>query len=232
MKPHRLAFLLAALLPLSAWAEPAREGNGGAVTSNSGGPRRGGPQGGRGNWGEDDWAKAFKFFQENSPKRALAYEKLPDDQKRNIRFLIINRWRAMKWYPEGSDLWNNKAKQAQLEDDVFGLKQDLGGGGNSDALKAQIKVKVTELVDLRIQERALHIERLEKLVADERKKLEDDKAHKGDLVDKRFEQMLNGPEGNDPADGVPPGAGPNPGGGGGGGAGGGPGPVRPERKDK
>src|SRR5687767_9940232 len=171
-----------ALLFLATLAEPPR--GGGQHDKNDG-------KGGRDKWDRDrdrdtkfreqmekDWEEAKANFRELSPLRAAAFDKMSEDQQSFFKPLIIGRWRGMKWLERDPELFKNKENQIRVEDDIFGIKQKLAAtpaeSADAGKLKTDLGRKVEDLVDERMRERELRIERLQLLIEARRELLKED----------------------------------------------------------
>jgi hypothetical protein len=143
---------------------------------------------------EKDWEEAKAHFREHSPLRAEAFDKMSDEQKNFFKPLIIGRHRGIKWLSRDQELLNNKLRQIRIEDDIFGVKQKLAGvpakSEEAEKLTATLRKSVESLVDARMRERALRIDRLEMLIAEERELLEEDRVKREALIDKRMQDIL------------------------------------------
>jgi hypothetical protein len=140
-----------------------------------------------------NWDRALEFFRENSPKRWAAYEKLPDNKKAELRPMIMGRYVGMNFLnKDNPQLHELRKKQLQVEDDVFDLRNQLSAKRKDPDLEGQLKEKVTELVGLRMEERANKIQQLQKLLEDEQKKLKEDEDRKDRVVDREYNAILNG----------------------------------------
>ena len=71
----------------------------------------------------------------------------------------------------------------------LGLKYDKAADSEKAAIKADLKVKIAELFDLRLKGQEIRISRMEKELARLKKNLEKRKANKAKIVDERLEQL-------------------------------------------
>jgi hypothetical protein len=119
---------------------------------------------------------------------------MSEEQQRFFKPLIVARWHGMKWLSRDPELRKNKERQIRIEDDIFHIKQQLAARDPDDAqakqLIAELRKVVEELVDARMAERELRIERLEMLIAEERELLKHDQFRRQSLVDKRMQDLL------------------------------------------
>ena len=143
---------------------------------------------------EKDWEAAQAHFRQHSPLRAAAFDNMSDEQKEFFKPLIIGRHRGIKWLSRDPELLRNKERQIKIEDDIFGFKQKLATvaaeSEQAEKLKGEIRKSVEELVDARMAERALRIDRLEMMIAEEKEMLKDDQFKRQALIDKRLADIL------------------------------------------
>jgi hypothetical protein len=143
---------------------------------------------------EKDWEEAKANFRELSPLRAAAFDKMSEDQQNFFKPLIIGRWRGMKWLERDPELRRNKEVQIRVEDDIFGIKQKLAAAPTESPdvtkLKTDLRKKVEVLVEERMRERELRIERLQMLIEEERELLKEDQFKREALIDKRMQDIL------------------------------------------
>lgn len=143
---------------------------------------------------EKDWEEALAHFREHSPRRAEAFAMMSEEQQNFFKPLIVGRHRGIKWLSRDPELRENKERQIRIEDDIFAIKQKLAGVADrseeAGKLKQELRKAVEALVDARMAERELRIERLEMLVMEERELLKEDKFKRQSLIEKRLEDIL------------------------------------------
>lgn len=214
----RLMILGAVLgLPLSLLAagEPPRRGGDrsggdrqGTERSGSGGERSmrgpGGP-GAFGDWRDTDWRQfreqLKKFCEEHSPRR---WKEIEESAKAGERFSMRAAGMAMKFRAlqslekEDKELYAIKVKQIEIEDEEFGLVQDiqsaktLSDDAKVSALSATLREKTTLTVKLHLDERTHRIARLEKFLKKEQEKLARDGTTEAQAsqAERRFQEMI------------------------------------------
>ncbi|MFI5379711.1 MAG: hypothetical protein ACHRHE_10465 [Tepidisphaerales bacterium] len=147
--------------------------------------------------GDKDLPDALTFFREHCPKLAAAYDKMPDEKQKEFRPIILGRYYAFKMAgADGSELKAAKIRQMGAEDRIFDLKNRLMDAQEQnvpevETLKTQLKQAVVDLVDSKLEERRLRIARLEKLLSEEQTELEKDEGKKAEMVDKRYQEVLD-----------------------------------------
>jgi hypothetical protein len=149
---------------------------------------------------QDEWNDMMGFMQTVSPARAnvLARTNLPVESP--IRQGLIRRWRAYKFvrdhFPEMAQL---QERRFTLEDDLFvlGMKEKdretnptSRTSDSADDLREKIHAKVTELLDLGIQEDRLRIEKLNRMLANANNTLAQDQAREPQAVELRTENLM------------------------------------------
>ncbi|MGA2500743.1 MAG: hypothetical protein ABSH20_23645 [Tepidisphaeraceae bacterium] len=146
--------------------------------------------------GEKDLPDALAFFREHCPKLAAAYDKLPEEKQKEFRPMILGRYYASKMAADGSELKAVKLRQMEVEDRLFDVKNRLmdaqeKNSPDVETLKTELRQAVVDLVGAKMEERRLRIARLEKLLSEERADLEKDQAHEAEMVDKRYQEVLD-----------------------------------------
>src|SRR5690606_15968834 len=135
------------------------------------------------------------FFQEYSPRRWAAYESLPETQQGRIRTVMIRRYSHLERIREHSpdDVYEMVLRRVELEDEAWGLGQDIREAVNPaarDALRAELQEVVQLMVEEQFLERERRIERLKKALANEEKRLEEDRQNVDALVQRQMERII------------------------------------------
>jgi hypothetical protein len=143
-----------------------------------------------------DWNEAFQFFTQHSPLRAKAFEEMPEKQQEKLRPLIMERYASIRPTGKGDTaLRTLREQQLETEDGIFGIKQSLDKPGVPaeavERLKAKLRGKIKDLVESRMKERELRLARLETLLKKEREQLLADQEHKEQLLETRYQEVLN-----------------------------------------
>jgi len=163
------------------------------------GPGGYGPGGFRGRYESvdpDEWNRVAAFAGKYSPHRFKALEQLPRDAPHYdaIRRMMVGRYRMLSEVErEDPELFLLRVRQLQLEDDVFGGIRPRDDGappaGGSVADDPALRQKVAELVDLNLQERKRRLDKLEAMVADQRKQLARDEGERERLTSERLARI-------------------------------------------
>jgi hypothetical protein len=141
-------------------------------------------------------ADAMKFMQSHSPNRFAAIQSLPEgDEKSTVENLVTRSYlNWMRLETEDIELYKIVIKRVGLEDKIFGevSQYQQAAPDHKDRIRAAMKADLSDLLDVRAEERQLRIDRLENTVKAEQRKLDADKASKSRLIDKRLESVLKG----------------------------------------
>jgi len=200
--PKRLAVTVLFLMPVVVFAQ--------ATTRPSEAPRARSPEGQffmprHGEIPESEFKEAYEFFEKFSPKRTAAFNGMEDDHKARFKPLIVARYYEWKWLgKDNPELRGIKEKQIRVEDAIFGIKlslHDVEDPSERTKLEKELKEKVEELVQARMDEREQRLKRLAELVKEERKKLEKDREEKSELVERKYKEILEARDADVAADG-------------------------------
>jgi hypothetical protein len=140
-------------------------------------------------------SEAWEFFRKYSQRRAEAIGALPQEKQERMRRLITVRYGGIGLIEkENPKLFDLKVKEVQAEDKIFALKGELADSPEKgDQIRADLRKKVEELVELRMEERKQRIERLKGQLEFEEKQLKDDQTKKEKMVEKQYEKVLDAP---------------------------------------
>jgi ribosome assembly protein YihI (activator of Der GTPase) len=88
-------------------------------------------------------------------------------------------------------------KRVRLEDDLFALTMDAQSSGEAESasIREKIRDKIAEIVNLDFSERQTRIEKLEKMLDDEKTRLAADQSSVDKIIDRRTDQIMNRLEG-------------------------------------
>jgi hypothetical protein len=168
---------------------------------------------------QQEWDDMMAFMQDNSPARwhVLANLQVPNNSP--IRLDAIRKWRNYNFtkehFPAVAD---QLLRRFHLEDDLFALTLTAQAEGQADGSQIHDKIrdKIADLVQLDFSERQTRIDKLQKMLEDEKAKLASDQASQDKLIDQRTNAIMNRlerlsrapapttrPGGEDAADGTP-----------------------------
>lgn len=151
-------------------------------------------------------AAFIDFMKQNSPNRLRYINSLPASSSRQqLVIQFIDRWQSIaRLKATDQEIYPMRVQTLQLEDEVFGLMLQVKAGspaGASPALQAKIHDDITKLVDLNFAERDVRLNRMQKLLADEKNKLANDKNQRDQIIrnqvaglDKREANLQVSPE--------------------------------------
>lgn len=134
------------------------------------------------------------FFRDHAPNRYALFEQLDEGRPRfRVLRVMVNRFRQVQRFKDNDpELYNLAVKQFELQDEAFGMIRNVAGPGNPDAeTLSKLRDKVRELAQLGLKEREKRVERLEKMLAEEKTRLDADKADPDALVDRQLRQIRN-----------------------------------------
>jgi len=171
-----------------------------------GAPGQGGPGGfgGRGFDPNSDEAKQYwdalkAFCEKHSPRRWQEIEDRIQKYGRRAGMPRISQMsfkfrELQKLEKEDPELHKIKVALIEIEDVEYGLITDLKSLDKSDEkraaeLRKQLRDENKQYVDLRLQERAHRLDRLARMVEDEKRKLADDTRHADRLADERLADL-------------------------------------------
>lgn len=142
---------------------------------------------------ENEWKKASSFLSENAPKRYEFITKSNVPRLHNyLKRMLLTKWRSLNHLKlEGpAELYQTKLQEMRLDDKEFficlQLKHNVGDRKKNEADLAGV---VAELFELGLTERGQRISIVEHKLVEQRKLLDDDKAHKSELVMKLVENV-------------------------------------------
>jgi hypothetical protein len=147
---------------------------------------------------QEEWNEMMAFMEEHSPARAHVLSSLQLRPNSPFRLDAIQRWRnynfTVEHFPDVKDLL---LKRIQLEDDLFALTVDAQSAGETDSvyIRDRIRSKIAEIVQLDFSQREARIEKLEKMLDDEKARLEADQSSMDQTIDRRTNQIMDRLEG-------------------------------------
>jgi hypothetical protein len=144
---------------------------------------------------ETEWREVADFFQKNSPQRWALFQKVQRPEIRaHFRHQFAQRYgeiRRLAGGPE-KELYENKVRQVQLEDQILSLAWRRGPATAPADLEPELRSKVGELLRLRLEERAARVQRIKQLVDVEERKLKTDQERAAQTVDTFVQDSLRG----------------------------------------
>jgi hypothetical protein len=143
---------------------------------------------------DEEWDEMMTFMQDNSPMRAqiLQTVQLPHDSP--IRRDAIRKWRNYLFTKQNfPSIADDLLRHFKLEDDLFylTLKARTEGGPEFFEIREKIHDKVAQIVDLDLAEQQARIDKLQKLLEDDKTKLAKGQATKDDIVERRTAMIMS-----------------------------------------
>jgi hypothetical protein len=149
---------------------------------------------------EEEWTDVSAFLQTWSPNRLAFYNRMGEMQaqrKANLRRLMTVRYRQLQQISEADKgLYDLMVQQLSNEDQALGVAMKLRRDeGDKATLEAELKEIVKKIVANSLQERQKRIAMLKDSVEQEETTLDEYNARSDELVQKRFEQIVDhGPD--------------------------------------
>ncbi len=142
---------------------------------------------------QQEWDAMMAFMKENSPARwhAMLSVQMPNNSP--VRLDAIRKWRNYNFtkehFPAVAD---QLLRRFRLEDDLFALEltAEADDGTNTAQIHDLIRNKITEMVQLDFSERQTRIDKLQKMLQDEKAKLAGDQAEQDKVIDQRTDGIM------------------------------------------
>jgi len=134
---------------------------------------------------------ASAWARENFPTRARMLENLPPNgplRARMTQRLVMRYNNMMRTKEQDPALYDILMKQEHLRDDVFAQLRRSGSDLPADE-KTALRGKLSEIVDLSLKERQARIEKLERMLAEQKQKLAEDEGDREKLITQQLERM-------------------------------------------
>lgn len=188
--------------------EPRREGR-----------RRGGEDGEEGRWGRmgdglgdrmsdgfrapmdspdrEDWERFQAFMKEHSPRRWAVVENHPDPSRQQMtRFSMFNRFRTLERLRNADhDMYQVNLRRFAVEDEIFALGLPAFGPAGrtlTEEEMSKLREKVSELVDIGLEERELRVQRLHEMLKREQELYAAEKAQREEIIADRVMRIERG----------------------------------------
>ncbi len=143
---------------------------------------------------QEEWNDMMTFMRANSPARWRVLSSLQLRPNAPIRLDAIRRWRNFNFTKDHfPDVADQLVKRVRLEDDLFALTMDAQSSGEADSasIREKIRDKIAEIVNLDFSERQTRIDKLEKMLDDEKTRLAADQSSVDKIIDRRTDQIMN-----------------------------------------
>ncbi|HEX4053426.1 MAG TPA: hypothetical protein VHX86_04100 [Tepidisphaeraceae bacterium] len=142
---------------------------------------------------KQEWDDMMVFLQQYSPARAHVLANLDVPENAPIRLDAIRKWRNYNFtkehFPAVAD---QLLKRFGKEDDLFALMLAAQSDNSQlDEYRDLIHNKVAEIVQLDFAERQTRIDKLAKMLDDEKQKFAQDQAMEDKLIDQRTDKIMS-----------------------------------------
>lgn len=164
--------------------------------------RRGGRWGPRGerqnreNPTEEEWQEAAASMRRLAPNTWARFEEsVPEDEPFHgaFRRRIVDRYQELQRLKERDEKqYEGEVAQLKIEDDIFGIAAKLRGaeGEAAESLKTELRARLGQLIEQRMQNRQRRIDRLAAQLERERRKLESDRTNKEEAIQRKYDFIL------------------------------------------
>lgn len=142
---------------------------------------------------DQEWNDMMDFMRNYSHARYYVLSTIPVAHDSPIALEAVRRWRNYVYTSEHFPaITSDLLRRFQLEDDLFELTLRDRADEGTEGIQLQEKIhnKVAEIVQLEFSERQARIDRLQKILADEKTKLQTDQSNEDDIVDRRTDTIL------------------------------------------
>ena len=140
--------------------------------------------------------EAIEFFRTHFPTRMLNYGRLPEGRpaKQRMAQMLVERYRRLQQMKtDDPPMYDLMMQQMRLQDEALTIqRQSFRAEGEMKAqFDSQLRDKVRELIEVSLQERQRRIDRLERQLQDQKRRLEHDMANPDALIDQHIQNMTN-----------------------------------------
>jgi hypothetical protein len=149
---------------------------------------------------ETEWREAAESMKVLTPLAWARFEAIPKQAPYRARFMrrIVERHQELvRLKAHDPKRYEGEVEQLRIEDEILGLviKFRQAKGADAEPLERELRAKVGQLVDLRFRNREARIDRLARTLEEERRRFEDDKRKRDQIIDRKFNGIINGPMG-------------------------------------
>ncbi|MGD0387952.1 MAG: hypothetical protein ABSC42_03270 [Tepidisphaeraceae bacterium] len=143
---------------------------------------------------QQEWDDMMAFMQENSPARGRVLANLHVPNNSPVRLDAIRKWRNYNFtkehFPAVAD---QLLRRFKLEDDLFALTLTAQAEGEAGVaqMRDKIRGKIADMVQLDFSERQTRIDKLQKMLEEEKARLASDQASQDKLIDQRTNLIMN-----------------------------------------
>ncbi|MDB5172711.1 MAG: hypothetical protein JWN51_1484 [Phycisphaerales bacterium] len=139
---------------------------------------------------DEEWKETEKFLALHAPNRLAFVQKInegphKDNLKRVLSGLVrnINALRV-----QSESIYKLRVEECELDDQIFAICRDLrtAQGAEKQRLLNELRTKITLLFDKGLDERKDRIERLQRMMEEQKKALDKDRETRQQIIDKRY----------------------------------------------
>jgi hypothetical protein len=144
---------------------------------------------------DSEWKEVSDFFAKHTPKRWEMLQKISDKERGGpLKRMITQRYRMIRRLDndEDRDLYDNTLEQLGAEDAILTAGLKVKSNGGDQVAQSALRKAVTQLVDLRLRERELRIERIQQALTVESERLAADRENKDQMVEQWYQEAASG----------------------------------------
>jgi hypothetical protein len=139
---------------------------------------------------EEEWKATEDFLSVHAPNRLAFVRKIGEGpHKENLKRLLFGLVRNINALrTESASIYKLRVEEFELDDQIFAICRDLrtAQGADKQRLQTQLKEKITLLFDKGLDERKDRIDRLQKMLEDQKTALDKDRTERNQIVEKRY----------------------------------------------
>jgi len=142
---------------------------------------------------QQEWDEMMTFMLQYSPTREHLLEEMELPHDSPIRLDAIRKWRNYNFTKEHFPaIADDLIQRFRLEDDLLYLSLKTSTAEGSDRLELRDKIhdKVAQLVNLELTERQARIDKLQKMLEEEKTTLVQDKSSEQERIDRRTSMIM------------------------------------------
>lgn len=140
---------------------------------------------------DEELEQALAFAKENMPLFHGLWSRFPPERQRRLPPRMQMGFRLLFDAKKSGDdrLYEVIAEQMKLRDEFIGLRRQHRQSNFAEETKEALKVNVRQMIDLSIRQREMRIEKMERLIAAEKAKLEKDRKNPDELIESQFRRL-------------------------------------------
>lgn len=139
---------------------------------------------------DEEWKATEEFLTIHAPNRLAFVRKIGEGpHKENLKRLLFGLVRNINALrTESPSIYKLRVEEFELDDQIFAICRDLrtAQGAERQRLQGLLKEKITLLFDKGLDERKNRIDRLQKMLEDQKTALDKDRTERNQIVEKRY----------------------------------------------